>query len=117
MPISSILWVPDLFSLLVAAAGWYYLFYSRAAHRLGNIENPLLNRQRIRLRRAGGFVMMLIAVLFFTGFNTVDADRHPVAFLVVWSTAFVMLLVMVGLALADIRLTARLRRRREGGAK
>jgi drug/metabolite transporter (DMT)-like permease len=104
-------WIPDIFALLVAAAGWYYMFYSRAAHKLEGVENAELNLKRIRLRRIGGFVMMLFAVLFFAGFNTIDPKRHPALFLALWGVAFVLLGAMVVLALVDIRLTARLRRR------
>ena len=28
-------YLPGILSLLIAVAGWHYLFYSRAAHRLG----------------------------------------------------------------------------------
>ena len=38
-----------IFSLLTAAAGWHYLFYSRAAHRLGVIEDAALNERRVML--------------------------------------------------------------------
>lgn len=105
--------LPDILALLVAAAGWYYMFYSRAAHKLGSIENAKLNLERIRLRRINGFIMMLFAIFFFAGLNTVDPKRHPAVFLLVWGCAFALLGTMVVLALVDVRLTARLRRRRD----
>ena len=36
----------SIFALLVAACGWYYLFYSRAAERLEGIEENRANRVR-----------------------------------------------------------------------
>src|SRR2546421_1988172 len=65
-------YLPAAFSLLVLAAGWYYLFYSPAAHRLSGIEQPHLNALRIRLRRANGVVMMLLAVAFYAACETVN---------------------------------------------
>ena len=43
--------LPAIFALLVAAAGWYYLFYSKAAIGLRGIEDDRQNRLRVRLRR------------------------------------------------------------------
>ena len=53
--------------LVVAAAGWFYMFYSRAAHSLTGIENDEINLKRIRLRRVGGLVMFVLAIFFFAG--------------------------------------------------
>lgn len=105
----------SVFSLLVAAAGWYYMFYSRAATRLGGIEDETTNRWRQRLRRANGFVMFLLAVGFYAGFNTIDpraSQSAAAAFVAVWLSVFVLLLVIVLLVLFDLRLTLRLRHRR-----
>ena len=104
--------LPGWFSLLVGVAGWYYLFYSRAASKLGGIESEPINRQRARLRRLGGFVMLLLAIAMYAGFYTFDPKRSPVAFMLVWSTVFVLLLLIVFLAFLDLRLTARLRQNR-----
>jgi len=101
-----------IFSLLTAAAGWHYLFYSRAAHRLGAIEEPASNARRVRLRRANGVVMILLAVCFLVGFYTVDAEVQPAAFMAVWVAVFALLLAVVCLAFADLRLTWKLRERR-----
>ena len=60
----------SIFSLLVAAAGWYYMFYSRMAEKLAPIEEQQINRRRSRLRRIGGFFMFLLAVFLFAGFHT-----------------------------------------------
>jgi hypothetical protein len=51
--------------LMIAAAGWYYLFYSRAAHRLGAIEAADANRWRVLLRRCNGLLMMALAALVY----------------------------------------------------
>jgi len=66
-------------------AGWYYMFYSRAAHRLGAIENNAANLRRIRLRRVNGFIMFLLAVGLFAGVWSVDHLHTPGAFLIIWT--------------------------------
>lgn len=101
-----------IFSLLIAAAGWYYMFYSRAAASLTEIEDVQLNRRRQRLRQVGGFVMLLLAVALYAGFHTVDAATSAQAFLLVWLSVFLLLMVVVLLAMIDLRLTWRLRQRR-----
>jgi drug/metabolite transporter (DMT)-like permease len=105
-----------IFALLVAIAGWHYLFYSKAAQRLahqsGGLEDDRTNRSRVHLRRANGVVMLLLAGFFFAGFYTVDPKTTPSAFVYVWTTVFFLMFVIVALALLDVRLTARLRRDR-----
>ena len=103
--------VTGLFSLLIAAAGWYYMFYSRAAVNLSGIERHDINRKRHRLRQIGGGVMLLLAVGMYAGFNTVDPQNHPSPFVMVWMTVFVLLLITVILAMIDLRLTWKLRHR------
>jgi uncharacterized membrane protein len=103
-------------SLIVAVAGWYYLFYSRAAQRLAGIEDPLLNVRRVRLRRVNGIVMLTMAGLMYMGFAGLDW-AHPNAtfvryFLWVWAAVFALLVVMMVLVMLDVRLTAKLRERR-----
>src|SRR5215213_4694385 len=96
--------LPAMFSLLVAAAGWFYMFYSRAAHNLAGVEADALNLRRIRLRRVGGFMMFLLAVTFFIGFQPyVESSRG--AFLGVWILVMFLLLAIVVLGLIDLRLT------------
>jgi drug/metabolite transporter (DMT)-like permease len=104
--------LPGIFSLLVGVAGWYYLFYSRAAEKLGAIENQQVNRHRSRLRRIGGFVMLLLAIATYAGFYTFDPKHAPTAFVFTWISVFVLLFLVVFLALMDVRLTAQLRRKR-----
>src|SRR5688500_17359011 len=101
-----------IFALLTGAAGWFYLFYSRAAHRLSGIEDQRLNARRIALRRVGGVAMLLLGGFFFAGFYAFeDPNQKPTAFLAVWLTVFGLLVVLVILALIDLRLTRQLRRR------
>src|SRR3954453_14831973 len=102
-------YLPGIFSLLVLAAGWYYLFYSSAAQRLAAIENPRLNALRVRLRRVNGIVMMLLAVTFYGAYYAVMNESTAV-----WvSLSIVVLMVlMVVLALVDLQLTPKLRQQR-----
>lgn len=90
--------------LLVAAAGWYYLFHSRAASRLATVEKPLRNARRIRLRRVGGVIMILLAALLLVGFVAVD-ETTPIAMFLVWGGVLILLLLIVMLAILDLRLT------------
>ena len=100
-----------IFALLTGAAGWYYLFYSRAAQRLAVIEHQALNNRRIALRRVGGAAMLMLGGFFFAGFAAFDDPQlTPTRFLVIWLTVFALLIVIVVLALVDLRLTRRLRR-------
>lgn len=100
--------VVDTFAILTAAAGWYYMFYSRAAHRLESIENRQINVIRIRLRRLGGGVMLLLGILFFAGFQ----ELRPGPFVAVWSGVLFSLAAIVVLALIDVRLTWKLQKAR-----
>jgi peptidoglycan/LPS O-acetylase OafA/YrhL len=104
--------LPGIFSLIVGVAGWYYLFYSRAAEKLGGIEAIQINRHRSRLRRIGGFTMLILAGLMYVGFYLFDAKRSPAAFMLTWIAVFFLLFLIVLLALMDVRLTAKLRRDR-----
>jgi drug/metabolite transporter (DMT)-like permease len=106
----------SIFSLLVGAAGWYYMFYSRAALKLSPVEGEQRNRIRQRCRQANGFVMFLLAVALYAGFNTVDPHTSAQTFITVWFSVFVLLLVVVLLALVDLRLTWRLRHNRRRAA-
>ena len=99
-------------ALLIGIAGWYYLFYSRAAEKLALVESHRLNRLRVWLRRGGGLVLLLLAPLFFAGFNTVDAHEDPQAFVGVWVCVMALLGINMLLALADVALTWKLRRQR-----
>lgn len=98
-----------VFALTVAAAGWYYMFYSQAASRLAGVEGDAVNRRRVRLRRVNGLMMFLLGVFFFAGFFAVDLDRPTVAFFLVWLIAMFLLLAIVVLAVIDVKLTMKLK--------
>jgi hypothetical protein len=108
-------YVAGIFALLTGAAGWFYLFYSRAAHKLSEIEDERLNQKRILLRRIGGVAMLLLGACFFAGFSGLEDPRWPAAAVMgVWLGVFALLLVIVILAMIDVRLTYRLNRNRKG---
>src|SRR5689334_587902 len=100
-------------ALLIATAGWHYLFYSRAAERLSGIEEQRLNRLRVSLRRAGGLVLLVLGPTFFAGFRTLlpETDFNPSTFVTLWLAVLGLMGLMVILALVDVRLTLKLRRR------
>jgi hypothetical protein len=104
-------YLPAVFALLTAAAGWYYLFYSSAARRLGGIEDSATNRLRVRLRRVCGAVIILMAAAFYAGTVAFTQDRIGEAALL-FGAMMLLMLAMVLLGLIDLRLTAKLRRGR-----
>jgi hypothetical protein len=96
-------------ALLIAAVGWYYLFYSRATQRLEGVEAQRANRLRGMLRRTNAIIMLLMAVGIALG--SIRMDRlTPEQFILTWSAVLILLFVAVMLALIDVRLTMRLRR-------
>jgi drug/metabolite transporter (DMT)-like permease len=98
-----------IFALLVAAVGWYYLFYSQAAQRLERVEDQRNNRIRGVLRRVNAIIMLLMAVGIALG--TLQFERlTPEQFVLTWAGVMVLLFVVVVLALIDVRLTWKLRR-------
>jgi UDP-N-acetylmuramyl pentapeptide phosphotransferase/UDP-N-acetylglucosamine-1-phosphate transferase len=100
-----------IFALIVAAAGWYYLFYSKAASRLAGIEGDQQNRLRVRLRRIGGLVIILLGGLFYA-LLTLD-ERETRTALLLLTGVFLLMLVLLVLGLVDLRLTRRMRRNRK----
>jgi len=104
--------IPAIFCFFTAAAGWFYLFYSRAAHRLCLVEDQRVNRARIRLRRIGASAMILLAVAFAVGYYGTDAKEPTAMFAVAWLSVLLLLPVMLAIGLADLRLTRKLRRSR-----
>ncbi len=105
-------YLPAIFSLLVAAAGWYYLFYSKAAHKLAGVEEERHNRLRVRLRRVGGAVILCLAGTFYAMFVMLNRARFAAAGTLLLVVMFLMGAVIV-LGLADLRLTHRMRRERQ----
>jgi Na+/H+ antiporter NhaD/arsenite permease-like protein len=103
--------LPAMFSLLVAAAGWFYMFYSSAAQQLARIEGQAANQKRIRLRRLGGCSMILLAITFYVGCEALN--RHDLAlFSGMMLAVLALMAVTLVLALIDLRLTGNLRRSR-----
>jgi hypothetical protein len=100
-----------IFALLVGAIGWYYLFYSRAAANLSQLEDVRDNRVRGVLRRANAVIMLLLAVGIALGTYRFDRDGAENEFVLTWAAVMIMLMVFVVLALIDVRLTWKLRRR------
>jgi len=101
---------PSILALLVAVAGWFYLFNSKAARRLDGVETPSVNQRRDRLRRLNGLAMLPLALGFYAGFK-IDPHPHPIIFLSLWTIVMVLVIFVVVLAIIDLRLTARLRRK------
>lgn len=99
-----------IFSLLVGAIGWYYLFYSRAAHHLGAIEDARSNHLRGLLRRINAVIMLLLAVGIALGTYKFDREGAESEFVITWAAVMFLLLLFVTLAMIDVRLTWRLRR-------
>ena len=104
--------MPAILSLLTGVAGWFYLFYSKAAGGLGAVEEQRLNARRVWLRRVGGSVMLALAVLMYLGWYAVSLDPPTLAAAWVWLAVLVLLGMLSLLALVDLRLTLRLRSRR-----
>ena len=102
--------IPAIFCVLTAAAGWFYLFYSRGAHRLAQIENERVNQARIRLRRFGAAVMILLAIAFAVGYYGTNVREPTARFAIAWGCVAILMPVMLGIGLADLRLTRKLRR-------
>lgn len=100
-----------VFCLLVAAAGWHYMFYSRAAGRLASVEEENANWLRGVLRRIGGAAMLLLAVCFFALCAAVESSAGRAVVLVLGFTVLMLLTVILFLGLLDVRLTWKLRRR------
>jgi hypothetical protein len=103
-------------ALLIAAVGWYYLFYSRAAQRLEGIEEDRANRARGILRRTNAVIMLLMAVAI--AFGSIRMERMTAeVFVITWASVLVLLLIAVVLALIDVRLTFKLRRSLRDGSR
>ena len=106
-----------IFSLLVAAAGWYYMFYSRAAQKLATIEGTKANRRRVTLRRINGATMCALAVVMYVGVAALTRqDEHgprpDIKLFAGMMFALVLLIIaLLVLGLMDLRLTRDLRRR------
>jgi hypothetical protein len=106
--------VVNILSLTVAASGWYYLFYSRAAHRLEKLEDRRLNLARIRCRRAAGGLLSIMGILMFIGAQRqAEPEHHPRTYIAIWMGVMALLLVIVILAMIDLRLTLKIRQEQQ----
>ncbi len=101
--------VSAIIALLTAAAGLYYLVYSRAAHQLRGVEEAYYNARRIRLRRWGGATMLLLAICFALLFWM---SPETLAFNLVLLAVLILVGLILILAMIDLRLTWRMRRER-----
>lgn len=101
--------LPALFSLLVAATGWYYLFQVRLPIDPGDEQTRLFNLRRYGLRRLGGFLMLSLGILIFAGFLAVDQTQPTRAFFLIWLSVCVLVVAVLLLALIDMRLTWKMR--------
>ena len=101
--------VPTIFSLLCAAAGWYYLMHAGSAAKLGEYERPADNQLRIRLRRWGGILLVVIAVAFYIGFRIADQHGNPISVMMCLLIVCLLLPVVLFLAFVDLRLTRKMR--------
>lgn len=101
---------PAIIALLAAAAGWHYLFNSKAAQRLDGVESTVINARRSRLRRINGIALLLLGGSFYAGIQ-IDPHLHPLIFLSLWCSVLVLLLMASALAIVDLRLTSRIKRK------
>jgi hypothetical protein len=104
------------FALVVAGIGWFYIFGSQAAHGLQVIEAQAANRRRVYLRSINGTCLIALATCLFAGVYSIDPHHRPGLFMGDWLAVMALLLVSVVLAMADLRLTVKLRRPSGGEA-
>lgn len=92
-------WVAlPLTAAAMAMVGWH-------ASGLASADMPLSRR---RIRTANSWVMMLGIPLLAAGASVIDPQRAPRAFVLVWVAVGLLLLLCVGLAVADALNTWRL---------
>ena len=94
-----------IFALLIAALGWYYLFYSRAAQYLEAVEDQRSNRLRGILRRMNAIVMLLMAVGIAMTTYRFNREGAEMQFALTGSAVMFLLTLCVVLALIDVQLT------------
>src|SRR5688500_9879556 len=101
--------LPAIFALLVAAVGWYYLWYSQAIQRLARIEEQRTTRRLGILRRINAIIMLLIALGIACGTYRFEREGAETACLITWALVMLLLFAFVLLALIDLPLTIKLR--------
>jgi ABC-type molybdate transport system permease subunit len=87
--------------LIAALLAWYWL-------RLGRETVP---ESRRRVRRLSLFFMLLSLPAFVRGLSYLSPRQNPSDFVITWTVATVMLLLVIGTALADAVVSLRLHRR------
>lgn len=102
-------YLPAILSTLIAAAGWYYAFYSPAARRLGGVEAPAANRRRVRLRQVNGVAMIVLGGGLYLLLAALENRWRPTTILLLFAIVLFLLLLIGVLAMVDLRLTVRLR--------
>lgn len=103
------MWLPVILALLIAAAGWHYAFYSKAASGLAGVEAASSNRLRVRLRRINGCLMIGLGGLFYVGSAALDQQWRPRTIGLLLLGMMVLLTAVAALAMVDLTLTRRLR--------
>ncbi|HEX8525166.1 MAG TPA: hypothetical protein VF669_23145 [Tepidisphaeraceae bacterium] len=105
--------LPGALAFLIGAAGWFYLFYSRAASNLSLIEDQKLNARRVSFRRFNAVLMLILAVLLAVGYYAFDPEQltaqNRAVLAIVWLAVLALLSGILILALIDVRLTYKLR--------
>jgi hypothetical protein len=98
-----------IFSLFVAASGWHYLFQARGPY--ATVEDPTYryNIRRLHFRKLGGLLMLVLGSLIFAGFFAVDQSEPTSAFIAIWLSVMTLVLIVILLALVDLRLTLKMR--------
>ena len=107
-------WLAGILALLIGIAGWFYLFYSRAAKNLAGVENPNINVRRVIFRRVAGVVLLLLAGTFYAGMTLLD-NASDWAFVLIWGSVLVLLFCVVVLGFIDLRYTMRFYKGRRRG--
>ena len=85
----------DIFAIACGVAGWFYLFYSKAAAKLAVVESAAQNTTRVRLRRVCGSALLLLGIGLYAGFNAIDDQRNPGIYLAVWMGSMLLLLLII----------------------
>ncbi len=102
-------YLPAIFSLLVAASGWFYIQHAARASVLKGYETDRDNLLRIRLRRVGGGLMMGLAVAFYVGYVLASQPGRTIIAMICMLLVMILLPIILFLAYIDLRLTRKMR--------
>ncbi len=98
-------YLPAIFSFLAAAAGWFYFLHAERAKNLLDFETAPDNLLRIRLRRFGGVIMILLAICFFGAYSF----SNKLLVLICLMLVLLFLCAILFLGWVDMRLTHKMR--------